>query len=276
MIDHQPSDRCRLSRIRGVVSDLDGTLLRSDGTLSPSTMRLLHAVQRVGIPLTVATARTPRAVQKVIGHERLGRVVCANGAIFWDSTSDEVVRESCFDPVALPAAVGRLRESLPAAGLAFLSWRTMFLDATYLALRKKKADGAVVVSDIEGVLAGHRIAMVAARHPWLPADQVVASAAAAFADIGMVSFSGIDVVDIAPVHVTKAVAVAAEMAEADCPAGETVVFGDMPNDLPLFAWAGWSCAVANGHPSVLTAADEIVPSNDEDGVALTVRRLLGI
>ena len=73
-----------------------------------------------------------------------------------------------------------------------------------------------------------------------------------------------------------ATAVAVEMADAGCPGKETVVFGDMPNDLPLFAWSGWSCAVANGHPSVLAAADEIVPSNDEDGVALTVHRLLGL
>jgi hydroxymethylpyrimidine pyrophosphatase-like HAD family hydrolase len=220
-----------------VVSDLDGTLLRSDGTLSPSTMRLLHAVQRIGIPLTVATARTPRAVQKVIGHERLGRVVCANGAIVWDAPSDEVIRESWFEPGTLSAAVGRLRESLPEAGLAFLSARTMFLDPTYVALRKKKADGAVVVSDVDGILAGHGIAMVAVRHPWLPADQIVAPAAAAFVDIGVASFSGLDVVDIAPMHVTKATAVVVEMADAGCPGKETVVFGDMPNDLPLFAWS---------------------------------------
>jgi hydroxymethylpyrimidine pyrophosphatase-like HAD family hydrolase len=49
----------------------------------------------------------------------------------------------------------------------------------------------------------------------------------------------------------------------------------MPNDLPLFAWAGWACAVANGHPEVL-AADEVVPSNDDDGVPRAVRRLLGL
>lgn len=52
------------------------------------------------------------------------------------------------------------------------------------------------------------------------------------------------------------------------------MFGDMPNDLPLFQWAGRAFAVANAHPLVLAAADEVVPSNDDDGVARTLRVLL--
>lgn len=47
----------------------------------------------------------------------------------------------------------------------------------------------------------------------------------------------------------------------------------MPNDLPMFALAGWACAMANSHPDVLTAADEIVPGNN-DGVAPSVRRFV--
>jgi hydroxymethylpyrimidine pyrophosphatase-like HAD family hydrolase len=54
-----------------------------------------------------------------------------------------------------------------------------------------------------------------------------------------------------------------------------LVFGDMPNDLPMFEWAGWHrVAVANAHPDVLAAADEVTSSNDEDGVAVFLDRLL--
>ena len=50
---------------------------------------------------------------------------------------------------------------------------------------------------------------------------------------------------------------------------DVLVFGDMPNDLPMFAWAGWSrVAVANAHPTLLAVADEVTLSNDEDGVAV--------
>jgi hydroxymethylpyrimidine pyrophosphatase-like HAD family hydrolase len=93
--------------------------------------------------------------------------------------------------------------------------------------------------------------------------------------VGLASFAGVSVVDIVPHTTTKAVTVAEEMASKGCAAEATVAFGDMPNDLPLFGWAGWACAVANSHPDVLEAADEVVPSNNDDGVARTVQRLIG-
>ena len=56
---------------------------------------------------------------------------------------------------------------------------------------------------------------------------------------------------------------------------DVLVFGDMPNDLPMFAWAGWSrVAVSNAHPVVRAAADEVTLRNDDDGVAVYLDRLL--
>jgi hydroxymethylpyrimidine pyrophosphatase-like HAD family hydrolase len=46
-----------------------------------------------------------------------------------------------------------------------------------------------------------------------------------------------------------------------------LAFGDMPNDLPMLAWAGTPYAMANAHASVLAAVELHAPSNDEDGVA---------
>jgi len=54
----------------------------------------------------------------------------------------------------------------------------------------------------------------------------------------------------------------------------TVAFGDMPNDLPMLAWAGHAVAVANAHAEVRAMADEVTASNDDDGVAVVVERLL--
>lgn len=152
----------------------------------------------------------------------------------------------------------------------------MFIDDTYLGLRNKRADGAEVFSDIDLVLSRHRIVMVAVRHPRLMADDILAPTVAAFSGVGVASFAGLTVVDIVPMAATKAIAAAEEMTFKGCGAATTVVFGDMPNDLPLFGWAGWACAVANSHPEVLDAADEVVPSNDDDGVARTVQRLIGL
>ncbi len=52
-----------------------------------------------------------------------------------------------------------------------------------------------------------------------------------------------------------------------------IAFGDMPNDLAMLEWAGHAVAVANAHPAVLEAADEVTASNDDAGVARVLERL---
>ncbi|MDQ6725790.1 MAG: HAD hydrolase family protein [Actinomycetota bacterium] len=214
-LDYSGARRGR-PHVLGVVSDLDGMLLRSDGSLSPTTMSVLETLTGLGVPLVVATARTPRALRKVSGHGRLGRAVCANGAIVWDAGRDEVAQERWFGPSALAAAVHRLKLALPGAGVALLSARTMFLDDTYMGLRTKRADGAEVFSDIDLVVSRHRIVMVAVRHPRLTADHLLTPTVEAFAGVGLASLAGLSVVDIVPGTTTKAFAVAGEMASRGC------------------------------------------------------------
>jgi hydroxymethylpyrimidine pyrophosphatase-like HAD family hydrolase len=48
----------------------------------------------------------------------------------------------------------------------------------------------------------------------------------------------------------------------------------MPNDLPMLVWAGHGVAVANAHPEVLAAADEVTAANDDCGVAQVLERML--
>jgi hydroxymethylpyrimidine pyrophosphatase-like HAD family hydrolase len=56
---------------------------------------------------------------------------------------------------------------------------------------------------------------------------------------------------------------------------DVLVFGDMPNDLPMFRWAGFGrVAVANAHADVKAAADEITLANDVDGVAVFLDAML--
>lgn len=247
--------------VRAIVSDLDGTLLRSDGTLSSATITTLRATRRFGGPFIVATSRTPRAVRRIAGHQVLGTVVCANGAIVWATERDEILDQTRFEPSALIAAVGRLARQVPDAAIALLSADTIFLDERYLAQRSKKglAD-AVLAPNFGQVVNEHAVAAVSVRHPSLVAEQLLVPVSAAFAGTGEATFAGMTAVDVVPTGATKSAAVDRLLTDAGHHGESAVVFGDMPNDLGLFACLGWSCAVANSHPLVLQAADEIVPA----------------
>lgn len=48
----------------------------------------------------------------------------------------------------------------------------------------------------------------------------------------------------------------------------------MPNDIPMLRAAGLAAAVANAHEDTLRAADIVLPSNDDEGVAALIRLVL--
>ena len=60
----------------------------------------------------------------------------------------------------------------------------------------------------------------------------------------------------------------------DVPEEAVVAFGNMPNDMDMLQLSTWGVAVENAHHAVLAAADEVTASNDDDGVALVMERLL--
>jgi hydroxymethylpyrimidine pyrophosphatase-like HAD family hydrolase len=86
--------------------------------------------------------------------------------------------------------------------------------------------------------------------------------------------ASIGLLEIGAVGVTKASGLAYLAAQYGVDASEVAVVGDMPNDLPMFAWAGHTYAVANAHASILEIAQYRLPSNNDDGVAELIETLL--
>jgi hypothetical protein len=102
--------------------------------------------------------------------------------------------------------------------------------------------------------------MVSALHP----------SAADLADLTFSNPNGL--VEAARPGVSKASGLARIAAELGVEPGDVIAFGDMPNDLAMLRWAGHGVAMANSHPDVLAAADEITATNVEDGVAMVLER----
>ena len=83
-------------------------------------------------------------------------------------------------------------------------------------------------------------------------------------------------VEISAAGVTKATTLARVAAEMGLGPEDVVAFGDMPNDLPMLAWAGTSYAMANAHDSVRDLAGHLAPGNDDDGVAVVLADLFDL
>lgn len=80
--------------------------------------------------------------------------------------------------------------------------------------------------------------------------------------------------EVARAGVTKATGLARVCAHLGIDASEVVAFGDNVNDVEMLTWAGHGVAMGNGRPEAMAAAAEVTASNDDDGVAVIVERLL--
>jgi hypothetical protein len=262
-----------LRRPRLIATDLDGTLLRSDGTGSERTAEALRAVQSEGIRTVLVTARPPRwldSLADLVGEG--GVAICGNGAFVYDVPNRKVLSHRGIRPEAVAEIVADLRRELP--GVTFAAER-----ATGFALEDAyESQHPVPVDAVRGPIPtadGGVVGKLLGRHPWMSEAEFLDRVAEVVGERGMVAYSGAGgLAEISAPGVTKAAGLESWCAELGLRAADVWVFGDMPNDLPMIAWAGTSFAVANAHPDVLAAADHVCPSNDEDGVAQILERLV--
>ncbi len=260
-------------RPRLVATDLDGTLLGPDGRVSPRTARAAARVESAGVPLVLVTGRPPRwlgAVGEQLDHR--GIAVCANGALTWDLHTGARVGCDPLDPQVLAEVTGRLRAELPEATFA-VEYGESFLHEADYPVRWESDNPGVRIGALPDLLAVPAVKLLV-RHKDYDPDELLARAEQLLGDRVTVTHSSPDgLLEISAAGITKASGLAAVARDRGVDADDVLVFGDMPNDLPMFAWAGRCVAVANAHPAVLAAADDVTGSNAEDGVAAYLETL---
>ena len=113
------------------------------------------------------------------------------------------------------------------------------------------------------------------QHPTLSDDELAEAAQQAVGGLVGVTMAGEGIVEILPLGLTKATGLSLAARRLGVKAAETIAFGDMPNDIPMFAWAAHGVAMAGAHEDLKAVADEVTLSNDDDGIAVVLERLLG-
>src|ERR1700688_4379802 len=88
-------------RVEGVVTDLHGTVVRSDISVSPATPTALDLVRSAGIAFVIATARTPQGLEHFQElARRTAMAVCCSGAIGWRSEKKTMAWMAELQPTA--------------------------------------------------------------------------------------------------------------------------------------------------------------------------------
>ena len=293
-----PTDTA-VRRPRLIVSDLDGTFLSPDGTVSARNAAAVKAAEAAGITVVFATGRPIRLLQPIqtLRDDRSDRdsahsiAIASNGAMVYDLDTTTVL-ESRTIPAALAAqAFADLRAAIPGVVFGADSGLRAGYEQAYVDLH---GDDRLFVAAVETAVAGTPAADLPERYvAELPAltsdgpaefakllalsaegdaDRLTAQVRAALGDRLTATHSSPrrPLVEIAAAGVSKAVTLAALCDRLGIAAADVAAFGDMPNDLEMLRWAGMPHVMAESHRDVLDCGATVIGSNAESAVGATI------
>ncbi|MEV8549973.1 Cof-type HAD-IIB family hydrolase [Streptomyces glaucescens] len=264
--------------IRLVVTDMDGTLLDDDKRPPAGLWDVLERLRERGVLFTPASGRQyatlarefARAAQGMVFIAENGTYVVRDGA---EISSDPLDRAVVAEVVA---AVRRLSADGTDVGAVVCGKKSAYVERTdpaFLAEVRRYYVENRIVGDVTAV---DDDILKVALYDFGSAERTTAPALAEFAGTHQVVVSGEHWVDVMNRTADKGAAVRRLQRELGITPAQTMVFGDYLNDLQMMDTAEWSFAMANAHPEVVRRARHLAPSNNDDGVLRTIRRVLGL
>ncbi|NML54045.1 Cof-type HAD-IIB family hydrolase [Streptomyces sp. R302] len=274
------SARASRPAARLVATDLDGTLLRDDKSVSERTVAALAAAERAGIEVFFVTGRPARWMDVVSAHVHgHGLAICANGAAVVDLHAGGVFQQ--VRPLPRSAAldvVRALRAAAPGTSFAVEMTTGIHYEPLYPPFF---LDPGATVATAEKLLyeeapdAAAPVLKLLAQHPELDPDVFLATAREAAGHLASFTRSSpTALIEISALGVSKASTLALCCEQRGISPDEVVAFGDMPNDIEMLSWAGRSYAMGNAHPDVVAAASGRTVGNNDDGVAVVIEQLV--
>jgi HAD superfamily hydrolase (TIGR01484 family) len=261
---------------RLIATDLDGTLLRSDESISQRTREALAAATAAGAAHIVVTGRAvpwTRHILDALDYD--GLAVCGQGGQVYHAGEHRLLTSVTLDRQLAGLALSKIEAEV---GPLYLAASRGGLEGEVLVgpgYRVQEGRLQNVMIDDPGELWAAPINKVYLQHPTLDDDALAAAARQVAGDLVGIMVAGPGVVELLPLGLTKATGLSLAARRLGLTAKETLAFGDMPNDIPMFAWAAHGVAMANAHPELKAVADEVTASYEDDGIAVVLERLYG-
>ena len=259
------------------LSDLDGTLLRSNESLSDYTVSTINRFVRDGGCFSYATARShPSALRATAGLVIAFPMICHNGAFIIDSAGHGIIQSNYIEPTSIAYIVQLLaaRNIFPIIfSMIDGKERFSFIERYATPAMKHFLDNRIgdlrrrAVSEIGELYAGDifNISCADTEDSLSAIHDIISEDARYNCIYGIDIYSGAQWCEIISNKASKANAAMQLKTLLDC--GKLVVFGDNRNDLSLFSIADECYAVENAVPELKEIATAVIGANDSDGVA---------
>lgn len=251
--------------IKAIVLDLDGTILRSDKSISERTLTMLERCRQRGVKVAVATARSESSAQRFLAQLKPdgvvsngGALVRCNGVTVWESlvpagTADRLMAQ-------LQQLPGYAELTVETKAGYYVSWDTPshgdYAHSRYHDFRQPLGQDAYkITAHLENETG---LQALADRYP----------------QCGLIPFSDGPWYRLADKQATKMTAIFRLAAHFGIDVSGLVAFGDDLNDEEMLRGCGVGVAMGNGISRVKEIADFICDTNDNDGVAKWLEQYL--
>lgn len=264
--------------VRLIASDLDGTIIREDGTISPRTIAAFQAARESGINIVFVTGRPFRwldPLRESFGH--LGTVICSNGAVLYDLEAEKMLWAQTMDVQVLQRVRDIIRRVEPGAAFAAETTRGLHLEAGFAEPHELELISRFEPLDLHATpILEQGVVKFLAKSRTRSPDEFMEAVAGSLSSLVTVTHSAkrVSLLEMAHVDINKSVALAGHAKRLGIGRGEVAAFGDMPNDIEMLSWAGHGYAMASGHPGALQAAAFRAPGVEDDGVAQVIEAIL--
>ena len=266
--------------------DMDGTVLRSDKSVSERTKTALKAAQAEGVKLVVATGRTLKIAPPIIYELDFDYAIISNGASIYDLRTGERIYHNGFDPEAARVLYELIKDDCD-----FIEF---FADGEILLSK-----AAFERKEHREIPAWHRKYFDENKTPVCESEEAyLAAGAPGLEKIGLVRYRNEILSRIFPklqetglFNITGSISRSMEVNDKTCSKGVAITemcqrlgidiaraaaIGDSTNDLAMIEAVGCGVAMGNAKDVVKEIADHITASNDDDGVALFIEeKVLG-
>lgn len=244
--------------VKLILTDLDHTLLRQDGSVSDHTLEVLKKCREQGIKFAIATARYWIGAERYIDMLKPDYEITTDGTLI--HSDDTCLYSCCMTSEKTELIVRTILEEVPGAEVTVAVGKTVYWNSLHISESEKlhKATYCDYSSPLN--VAANKIVAE------LP-DEAIARSIADKAGCRLQCFRGEKWYAFVPEGSGKTSAILELSRKTGVSLDDIVAFGDDDNDIEMLKMCGKGVAVSNAIPSVLEAADEVTLSNDEDGVA---------
>lgn len=255
---------------------VDGTLLRSDGSLPHGVIHACRAAERAGCMVVLATTRPPRGTRLILQTLDLhSPMINHGGALVWDSVHDRPLYHEPLSPEIARSVLAEVRALQPEvmAAVEILDrWYTDRIDARYVPenARLVEPDG---VAPLEQFLA-EPITKLSFLGPAEHMHAIFNLIRERFWQKKQVAVLQTDPRLVQVMHPLsdKSIALQRIARQFNIPREAIMAIGDSPYDMGMIEWAGFGVAMGNAGDAVKQLAKAVVPGNDELGVARAIQR----